>query len=215
LQQAYTSSHLQYLLYLPENYGSVVGEKWPLILFLHGSGERGDDPQKIKKYCLPRELESRPDFPFIVLSPLCPADTRWIDLSASVMHLLNEILARYNIDERCVYLAGFSMGGEGVWYIAVEYPARFAAISPVAGKIPDTENFLSRLCVLKHMPIWVFHGTSDEFVPFENSQTLVDALQACDGDVRFTVYEGFTHGQSSDTTYRDERLYNWFLTHLR
>ncbi len=215
MQQAYTSSHLQYLLHLPESYRPDAAYQWPLILFLHGSGERGADPHKIKKYCLPRELESRPDFPFIVLSPLCPVDTRWIDTSASVMSLLDEILAQHNVDARRVYLAGFSMGGEGVWHMAVEHPDRFTAISPVAGKIPDVDDFLSRLCVLRDMPVWVFHGTADEFVPFENSQTLVDALKACGADVRFTVYDGLTHGQSSDTTYRDEQLYNWFLTHLR
>lgn len=212
MQQAYTSTDLKYLLYIPESYDPQAAEKWPLILFLHGSGERGDDPQKIKKYCLPRELEKQPNFPFLVLSPLCPANTRWLDIADSVMHLLDEIVKTYSVDPRRIDLSGFSMGGEGVWFLAVQHPDRFAAVAPISGPIPPLPDFLEKLCALNNLPFWVFHGTADEFVPIENSRTLVQKLRDCGGDVQFTVYESFRHGQTSDTTYADSKLFNWFLT---
>ena len=209
MQKAYSSAHLKYLLHIP-TMGSEQA-KLPLILFLHGSGERGDDQQSIKKYGLPRELESRPDFSFIVLSPLCPAAKRWVDLGAEVTTLLDEIIAKYPVDPARVYLTGFSMGGEGVWYFAVEHPERWAAIAPVSGHIPRQADFLTRLCVLKSKPVWVFHGAADDVVPLSGSQIPTEALRECGADVRFTVYPDLGHGPTSDETFPNEALYTWFL----
>ncbi len=215
MQQAYDAGDLKYLVYTPGNFNTNQTQTWPLILFLHGSGERGDDPQKIKKYCLPRELESRADFPFVVLSPLCPANHRWIDMADPVMRLLSEITQRYEVDTRRIYLSGFSMGGEGAWYFAAQHPDQFAAVAPVSGQIPDVPNFLETMCTLKNTPVWVFHGAADEMVPLANSQKLAQTLHDCGGDVQFTVYDGLKHGETSDKTYADPNLFNWFLTKTR
>ena len=209
MQRAYTSDRLKYLLHSPSDDSAEL----PLILFLHGSGERGDDPQLVKKWGLPRELETRPDFPFLVLSPLCPANKRWIDLDAEVTSLLEEVSVKYAVDRSRIYLTGFSMGGEGTWFFAVEHPELWAAVAPVAGYIPAESAIFKRLCVLKDKPIWVFHGAADEAVSLSGSQNPVEILRECGADVRFTVYPDLDHGASADETYRNDNLYAWFLEH--
>ena len=212
MQQSYTSGKLKYLLHIP----SVSGDtKLPLILFLHGSGERGNDSQFVKKWGLPRELETRPDFPFLVISPQCPANKRWSDLDAEVLALLKEITNKYPADRSRCYLTGFSMGGEGTWHFAVEHPELWAAVAPVAGHIPQQAGFLKRLCVLKSTPVWIFHGALDEAVPLSGSQIPTEALRECGGDVRFTEYPDLGHGATSDETYRNDNLYAWFLEHQK
>jgi predicted peptidase len=202
-----------YLLYTPAAAAIHPATRLPLILFLHGSGERGDDPAAIKQWGLPRELETRPAFPGWVLSPLCPANLRWTDLDAEVMALLDAVLDATQADPRRVYLTGFSMGGQGAWHLAVAHPDRFAAVAPVAGRIPPASDFLARLCVLRQTPVWVFHGEQDEFVPTENSEIIARTLQACGGQVRLTVYAGLGHGPTSDEVYRGDTLTNWFWQH--
>jgi predicted peptidase len=209
MQKAYFSGSLKYLLHTPSDYDGKT--KLPLILFLHGSGERGDDTEQIKKWGLPKELDSRPDFPFIVLSPQCPAEKRWIDLEKEVMALLEEVVGKYSVDRARIYLTGFSMGGQGAWYFAVQHPNTWAAVTPVAGRIPDEQDFLKRLCVLKSKPVWVFHGADDEAVPLSGSQVPVEALRDCGGEVRFTVYPDLGHGATADETYRNDNLYAWFF----
>jgi predicted peptidase len=215
MQQAYRSAGLNYQFYTPARYEPASGIKLPLIVFLHGSGERGDEPELVKKFGLPKELDKWDDFPFLVLSPQCPADQRWLQTAPDVIKLLDEIIEKYGVDRARIYLCGFSMGGEGTWYMAVKYKDRFAAIAPVAGRIPRQDNFLDRLCTIKDLPVWVFHGTDDEAVPFENSQKLYETLKDCGGNVQFTSYQGFGHGETSDRAFSDKALYEWFLRYTR
>jgi predicted peptidase len=211
MQKAYRSDNLNYLLFTPSDYDGET--KIPLIVFLHGSGERGEDTELVKKWGLPRDLDSRPDFPFLVLSPQCPDEKRWPDIDKEVMSLFSEITENYAVDRARVYLTGFSMGGQGAWYFAVKHPDIWAAVAPVAGRIPDSKDFLKRLCEQKSKPFWVFHGAMDEAVPLTGSQDPVEALRDCGSDVRFTVYADLGHGATADETYRNENLYAWFLEH--
>jgi predicted peptidase len=200
---------LRYLLFLPQDYGTNPDKKWPLILFLHGAGERGNNLERVKKHGVPKIVERRPDFPFIVLSPQCPDEATWWDHHLTLKALLDEIMVKYAVDVHRIYLTGLSMGGYGTWSMAMAYPKLFAAIAPICGGgFPD---FVSEL---KHVPVWAFHGAEDDVVKLEVSQRMVDALRACGGNVRFTVYPGVGH-DSWTQTYDNPELYEWFLQHTR
>ncbi len=215
-QQAHTfetqvtkSVHLNYLLYLPEGYGANDGEKWPFVLFLHGRGESGDDLELVKKHGVAKIVEKRDDFPFIVVSPQCPNEAWWPDIADSLDALLDDVLPRNAVDLQRVYLTGLSMGGYGAWRLAALRPERFAAIAPICGG--GDPYWALRL---KDIPAWVFHGADDEVVPMSESERMVRALKAVDGDVRFTVYPGVKH-DSWTQTYHNPELYKWFLEHKR
>jgi predicted peptidase len=201
-----TKVHGRFLLFLPKEYGKTV-KKWPLIMFLHGSGERGKDLELVKKHGPPKMVESQPDFPFIVVSPQAPAGSGWspVELNA----LLDEVIQHVAVDTDRMYLTGLSMGGYGTWAFAVEYPDRFTAIAPVCGA-GDTD----RACRLKNVPIWAFHGAKDDVVPVRDDQEMVDAVKACGGDVRFTVYPDAGHDAWTET-YANPELYQWFLAHKK
>ena len=200
---------LRYLLFLPQDYGKKPDEKWPLILFLHGIGERGDDLELVKVHGIAKIVETRPDFPFVVVSPQCPNGTLWSDHHLSLKGMLEQVIGSYAVDPDRVYLTGLSMGGYGTWSLAMTYPELFAAIAPICGGGMPEWVFL-----LKDMPVWAFHGAEDPAVPVERGQRMVDALRAAGGDVRFTVYPGCGH-DSWTQTYEDPQLYEWFLQHKR
>ena len=203
------TARLGYLLFLPRGYGTDPEEKWPLILFLHGVGERGNDLKLVKKHGIPKTVEQQPDFPFVVVSPQCPDETMWLDHHLTLKALLDEVAADYAVDVGRIYLTGFSMGGYGTWTLATRYPELFAAIAPICGGgFPD---FASEL---KDVPVWAFHGAEDDVVKLEVGQRMVDALRACGGNVRFTVYPGVGH-DSWTQTYDNPELYEWFLQHTR
>ena len=200
---------LGHLLFLPRDYGTSPDEKWPLIFFLHGAGERSNDLRLVKKHGIPKIVEQQPDFPFIAVSPQCPDETTWRDHHLTLKALLDETVANYAVDVHRIYLTGLSMGGYGTWSLARRYPELFAAIAPICGG--GFPEFVSQL---KDVPVWAFHGAADDVVKLEAGQRMVDALRACGGDVRFTVYPGVGH-DSWTQTYDNPELYEWFLQHRR
>jgi len=207
---------LNYLLFLPQGYGTTPGEEWPLILFLHGAGERGDDLELVKKHGIAKVVERQKDFPFVALSPQCPEDARWwTETEIEALNaLLDEIVNRYAVDADRVYLTGLSMGGYGTWHLAEAYPHRFAAIAPICGGGLWSSGFPDKVCVLKHVPVWAFHGAKDPAVPLKESEKMVEALKGCGGNVRFTVYPDADHDAWTET-YDNPELYDWFLRHRR
>ena len=192
-----------YLLYLPEAYGKK--KSWPLILFLHGAGERGSDLYLVKLYGPPKFLETKKDFPFIVVSPQCPVKDWWPNRIDSLMALLDDVTDRYNVDIERVYLTGLSMGGYGTWALAGQYPERFAAIVPICG-----QGDVSDADALKDTPMWVFHGAKDTTVPLSNSEEMVAAVREAGGNVKFTIYPEAGHDSWTET-YNNEQLYEWLL----
>jgi predicted peptidase len=204
---------LEYLRYLPPNYGKQPGQKWPLILFLHGAGERGEDINLVKKHGIARVVEER-DLPFVTISPQCPVNHWWSDVLPVLDDLISLAVDTLNVDPRRVYLTGLSMGGYGTWHMACEYPNRFAAIAPICGGGPWHLGFPERVSAITRLPTWVFHGAKDDVVPMQSSQVLVDQLRACDGDVRFTVYPEADHDSWTET-YNNPALYDWFLSHVK
>jgi predicted peptidase len=221
-QEAFTYVHttgreeirMPYLRFMPENPGEKPDRRWPLILFLHGAGERGRDPDILKRHGIPKIVEARPDFGFITLSPQCHAGGSWEWYVGALMSLLDETAGTLPVDPGRVYLTGISMGGAGVWRLAAEDPERFAALVPICGYGSPSQGFPERACVLRDVPIWVFHGARDEIVPLEESARIVDRLEACGGNVRFTIYPDAGH-DSWTRTYDRPELYDWLLEQRR
>lgn len=194
---------LVYLTYLPEGYYSSFG-RWPLIVSLHGSGESGEDADRLKTAGLPRRLEAGRRIPFVVAAPQSPRggwDVGTLDA------LLDEVLETYRIDASRVYLTGYSMGGYGTWALAAAHPERFAAIAPICGG--GDSAAADRLAGI---PTWAFHGAEDTVVAPEESRKMITALERAGGKVRLTIYPGIGHN-SAAKAYADDGLYEWFLTH--
>jgi predicted peptidase len=194
---------VHYLLYLPEGYDGV-GE-WPLLLFLHGAGERGDDLDLVAVHGPPRLIREGQVLPFIVASPQLPTGQYW--QSGTLHALLDDLVARYRVDPARVYVTGLSLGGYGAWALAMDRPSRFAALAPVCGG-----GDVTRICRLRDMPIWTFHGAQDTVIPLRRSEELVKALEACGGDARLTVYPEAGHDAWTET-YANPALYEWLLGH--
>lgn len=197
---------VNYLLYLPPDY-AAGNESWPLILFLHGAGERGTDIELVKKHGPPKLVAQGQQFPFVIASPQCPAGQWWE--SDTLVALLDTLVAENRIDTSRIYLTGLSMGGFGTWGLAIQNPQRFAAIAPICGGgiAPATSSLVK-------VPAWVFHGAKDRVVSVKESEAMVEALKRYGGQVRFTVYPEAQHDSWTET-YANPELYEWFLSHRR
>src|ERR1043166_9349219 len=206
---------VQYLLYLPRGYENSK-ELWPLMLFLHGAGERGSDVWKVATHGRPKNVTEHPDFPFILVSPQCPEGQTW---SRDVLLvLLDEIIGTFRVDSNRVYLTGLSMGGYGTWDLGLRYPEKFAAIAPICGGGDFILLLLSRrekASALKTLRIWAFHGAKDPVVPVSESERMLDAAKKRRvTDVKLTIYPEAQHDAWTET-YRNPKLYDWFLEHRR
>lgn len=198
---------LDYWLYLPKNYYDQ--QKWPLLVFLHGAGERGQDLNRLKIHGPIMLVEQGKDLPFIIVAPQCPADQWWPYRVEHISAVIDEIVEKYPVDTKRIYMTGLSMGGYGTWATATRYPDRFAAIAPICG---GGEVLLANL--LKAVPIWAFHGDKDTIVPLSESQRMVDAVNNAGGNAKLTIYPGVNHN-SWTQTYNNDALYEWFLSHSR
>lgn len=199
---------LNYLLYLPADYASESdAKKWPLMLFLHGAGERGDNIERVKVHGPPKLIENGESFPFLVVSPQCPANGWWD--SRLLLALIDEIVETHNVDENRIYLTGLSMGGYGSWDLLSRAPDRFAAAAPICGGgIPYLTKKYPQL------PIWVFHGAKDFVVPISASEAMVKGLKKNGGSPKFTIYPNAGHDSWTET-YANDELYEWFLSQSR
>lgn len=192
-----------YLLYLPNEYGK--GDKpVPLVLFLHGLG---DKLERLKKGGLPRQVEQKKDFPFILVTPQNPGKG-WDAQALNV--LLDDVVAKYKVDKDRIYVTGLSMGGFGTWSLAAAYPDKFAAAIPICGGgNPASAR------KIKDLPIWVFHGGKDTIVPPSRSEAMVKALKdAGAANVKFTLYPDAGH-DSWTATYKNPEVWEWLLKQKR
>lgn len=198
---------LQYLLFLPDSY-DPLGKEWPMLLFLHGAGERGNDLELVKKHGPPKIVAAGADFPFVLVSPQCPRGQFW--QNDPLLALIDEIVSTYRIDETRIYLTGLSMGGYGTWSLAAEAPERFAAIAPICGG-----GLRIWALTLANMPVWAFHGARDRTVPAEESRRMIEALKSRGNqDVRLTIYPEAEHDSWTET-YDNPGLYEWLLSQQR
>ncbi len=196
---------LNYLLYLPPDYEKH--DSWPLLLFLHGAGERGDDINLVKMHGPPMLIDKGKQFPFIVVSPQCPKDDSWQPMELTA--LLDDIVAKYKVDQDRIFVTGLSMGGFGTWALASYTPNRFAALVPICG---GGETYWTKK--LPHVAVWAFHGAKDEGVPVRRSQEMIDELTKNGGHPKLTIYPEAGHN-SWTATYDNPELYTWLLEQKR
>lgn len=207
---------LRSLLYLPAYYNATGGKRWPLLLFLHGAGERGDDLSLVAKHGPPKLAAQKMEFPFVIVSPQCPLEQVWDD--EALLALLDHIAGRFRIDTQRVYLSGLSMGGYGTWSLGLKYPERFAAMAPVCGGGSYADILLAnrnQSRALRSLAVWAFHGAKDNVVPPAESKVMIAALKKAGcHDVKLTLYPRIGHDAHTET-YNNPKLYKWFLSHRR
>ncbi len=193
-------------LYLPHGY-AAAGRRWPLVLFLHGSGERGSELDRVKAHGPPK-LAARGDaFPFVLVSPQLAEGRRW---DATALHaLLGLLKARLAVDPDRVTATGLSLGGHGVWEWASAFPDDLAAIAPVCG-YGEPED----VCRAKTVPVRAYHGDADTVVPLAAQRECVEALRACGGTVEFIVFPGVGH-DAWNPAYDDPALVPWLMAQRR
>lgn len=215
---------LAFALYLPRDY--AADRRWPLVLFLHGSGECGRDGWRQLTQGLPPAMLAAPErWPVIALMPQKPeVDRDWEEYEPALLELLARTMESLAVDRERVYLTGLSQGGHGTWVLGSRHPELFAALAPVCG-YGASRIHLDRAAAppraftgvpddlapgLAKVPIWAFHGVADPVVPVSESENLARAAVAQGGNVRLSLFEGVGHG-AWDRAYRDEGLEAWLL----
>jgi predicted peptidase len=198
---------MQYLVFLPKDYEKST-EKWPLILYLHGGSVRGDDIGRMKKLGLAQKVEVEPNFPFIVVSPQCHQGEIWTDVDA-LGAILDEVARTNRVDPDRVYVTGHSMGGRGALYAAYKMPDRFAAVVSL-GAIGSIAEWAAKLATV---PLWIFHGTNDQFTPLKELEELVQAMKAAGGHPQWTILPGRDHYILD--VYDRSDLYKWLAQQKR
>jgi predicted peptidase len=213
IQNAYSQTleknsydQIKYLLYKPDGYNADSVTKWPLIVFLHGGGERGDNLNKVSSTGPIKYTLTGKKLPFLIFSPQIKSDQFWDP--KEVIKLMNEIIKDYRVDTNRIYLTGLSIGGKATWEVSTEYPDKFAAIAPVSGWGDPKQ-----LWKISKMAVWIFHGQRDPVVPVIASKVMADTLKKY-GNVKLTIYPKGMHGHWTDT-YNNDELYKWFLVHKR
>lgn len=199
-----------FLLHLPEGYEDDE-KSYPLLIFLHGAGERGDNLDMVAVHGPPMLARRGANPGFIIVSPQCDFDEWWTDKDNiyQLNKLYDHILKTYRVDESRIYLTGLSMGGFGSWKWANESPEKFAAVVPICGG-GDSTNVVG----LTILPIWAFHGAQDMVVPVEKSKEMVEAIEKAGGNVKLTIYPESKHDSWTET-YANPDLYKWFLKYSR
>lgn len=206
-QKAFTlkienQTEINYLLYEPKE---IDGEA-PLLVFLHGGGEGGNDIEVVKKNGPPKLIEEGKEFPFYVLSPQNKYEKGFWD-DRMVMKLVDEVVEKYKIDKSRIYLAGLSRGGYGAWHLAMNNPDNFAAMIVVCAASSPTvyANWI------KHIPVWIFHGEKDDVVPVSESINMAGALKDLGANVKLTLYPEANHDSWTET-FNNNEVYTWLLT---
>jgi predicted peptidase len=199
---AVQQQQINYLLYLPKQYHKHAKEGYPLILFLHGSGESGTDISRVKAHGLPAYLDTCKSFPAIVVSPQC-TDSRQGWNRYMLYDLLHKMFSRYNVDTNRVYITGLSMGAKGCWDMLTYYPELFAAAVPVCGWGDD--RMIRRA---KNVAIRIYHGEEDDVVPASYSIKMYETLKSNNGNVELVIYPKTKH-DAWTRTYQDKDMYSW------
>ena len=218
----------RYQVYVPRDFD--LKKKWPVILFLHGVGERGDDGLQQTDIGIGHAIrKSASEFPFIVVMPQCRKEKRWIhaEMQAEALTALDHAIREFHGDRERTYLTGLSMGGYGTWDMAATHPRRFAAYVPICGgiygppKVPEAhvglagdpnipDPYAETARRIGSTPLWIFHGSADDTVPVQESRKMAQALQAAKANVRYTEYPGVGHN-AWDKAYAEPELIPWLL----
>lgn len=198
---------LGYAVTLPSDYRE--DERLPMIVFLHGAGERGNDIDRVGATGFAQLFMRNPDYKghrVITLLPQCPSDMIWNNFPAATKELIDTIAEKYHADPDHIAVTGLSMGGYGTWDIATAYPHAFSAIAPICGG-----GVTWRADRIAHLPIRAFHSEHETVVVSENSKMMVRAVNACGGHAELTLYDSADHN-CWDEVYRGTDLIGWLIT---
>ena len=219
-----------YSVYVPRAYDP--SKRWPVILFLHGSGERGADGLRSTQIGVAAAIRANPErVPAIVVFPQAPTETRWLGEPAdAAMAALEATIAEFHGDADRVYLSGLSMGGYGTYHLALAHPDTFAALVVVCGGLlphdttaavqqsPLTRNsadpYAFTAHALRRLPIWICHGDADPVIPVEESRRMLVQLRGEGADVQYNEYHGVGHN-AWERAYADPELWRWLLRQRR
>lgn len=199
---------LNNVVYLPER-GENLSDL-PLLIYLHGAGERGENIEHISRHAIPKLIDNGAEYNAVVLCPQCPADVVWDNIVDKIKNTIDKTVAEYNIKPDRIVLTGSSMGGFGSVMMGMTYRNFFAAIAPVAaaGMFWRTPN-------LSGTPLLFYHGDKDEAVPIEYTLMIFERLKNAGYDVELKVFEGLNHNDSIDAAYDDSYLLDWLLSKRR
>jgi predicted esterase len=200
-----------YMLYLPDGYEADPNKTWPLLFFLHGYGDRGDNLFLLPKASPFMMIREKGPLPFVIVAPLLNTNHTFFP-DDYMDGALKEILADYRVDQKRIYLTGMSMGGEAAYRFALHQPGTFAAVSPLCAYL-NTLNTAS-MENIQGLPVWAIHGADDLVVPLVKGQQAADALKKAGADVRFSILTGHDHDVWTDT-YSDHQFYEWFLQYQK
>lgn len=198
--------NFRYIQYLPMDYNE--NRKYPLVFFLHGAGERGENLDLVAKHGFMKYVkEEERDYPFIFIAPQCPQGKYWGCYTESLLAFLDEICAKLPIDSTRIYLTGLSMGGTGTFMLAMAAPERFAAIAPVCGS-----GIVWNGHILKETPVYMYHGDCDEVVPIQESITMLTKIHKYGGNAQLKICYGVGHN-AWDVAYKGDELIEWMFSH--
>ncbi len=196
---------MNYIVFSPDNY-----ENLPLIIYLHGAGERGEDISHLYRHGVPKIIADGIEIPAVVLAPQCPRELVWDNVVVELKKVIDAVIKEYGIKKDRIMITGSSMGGFGTWMMAKTYPSFFAAIAPVSGG-----GMSWRAANLKSTPILAYHGTDDEVVPPVYSRLMVDAVNALGGNAKFFELSGYGHNDAIDYAYEKTELLSWLVSRRR
>ena len=216
-----SGAKLPYRLLAPINYDSKA--KYPLVVFLHGAGERGDDNEKQLVHGVPEFLkpENRKDYPCFLIAPQCPNEKKWVEVDWSAeahvqpkepsdplhltLGLIDQMQKDYSIDPKRIYITGLSMGGFGTWDVLARKPDLFAAAVPICGGADE-----ATAPKIAKIPIWAFHGAKDQAVKVSRTRNMIDALKKTGGEPKYTEYPEEGHA-SWVPAYKDAEMMKWLF----
>jgi predicted peptidase len=201
-----THGKMQYLIRYPKGY--KVGVKYPTVFLFHGAGARGTNVRELMGNDFFTVAAKRDDYPFVTVAAQCHEET-WFDLFETVKSFVQEVTGYGFCDRKRVYAIGYSMGGYAVWQLGISMPWMFAAIVPICGG-----GMYWNASRFKDLPVWAFHGEKDETVKVEESKKMVDAINACGGNAKLTIYPEVAH-HSWENAYVEPELFNWLLSHAK
>ncbi len=199
------SGSMNYAVYYPDNFTDL-----PLLVYLHGAGERGLDYDHMYRHGIPLLLSQGRTYPAVILVPQCPVDVVWDNIVGDVKMLIDAVAAEFSIRPDRICLTGSSMGGFGTWSMALTYPNFFSAIAPIAGG-----GMAWRAKRLVTTPAYAFHGADDATVVPAYSEMMCQAITNAGGTARLVILDGFTHDAGINYAYAHTDMIDWLLQQRR
>ncbi|MBE6729151.1 MAG: hypothetical protein E7568_02820 [Ruminococcaceae bacterium] len=196
---------MNYGIYFPDNY-----KKLPLIVYLHGAGERGENFTHLERHAIPRLLKEGKEYEAVILTPQCPAQFVWDNVVTNVKEIIDSVVLEYGIEKDRISITGSSMGGFGTWMMGVTYNNFFAGIAPVAGG-----SMSWRMQNLKTTPVYALHGDKDTLVPPIYSELCVNAVNANGGNAKLELLLNLGHNDGINFAYEHTDIIDWLLMQRR